>query len=70
MIEYQLPVSGRISLKIYNVNGQLVDTLVEGFQPAGYHSAVWNAEGRSSGVYFCRIDADQYSEVKRLVLLK
>jgi hypothetical protein len=69
-IQYQLPTTSRVTLKIYNTMGQEVATLQDGVQEAGYRSVVWNAVNVASGVYFYRLDAGQFASVKKLLLLK
>ncbi len=74
-ISYQLPASGRVSLKVYNISGQLVKTLVEGRQTAGGHRADWDGRdnaGRSSsaGVYIYRLSTEQGELTGKMVLLK
>jgi hypothetical protein len=74
-ITYQLPQPGVVSLKIYNVQGQLVRTLVNEYKPAGAHSISWNGRSDlgmevSSGIYLYRIQAGNFTETKRMILLK
>ena len=74
-IAYQLPEPGEVSLRVYNIKGQLIRTLVEGHKPAGSHVAVWdsrNQEGMkvSSGIYFYRLRAGAFTDTKKMVLLK
>ena len=60
-----------VSLRVYNVSGQKVATLVEGAVFAGRHSAVWDARGMPSGVYFYTLMAEEgYGETKKVLLLK
>jgi len=47
-----------------------VATLVNGYMDAGYHNVVWDAARNSSGVYFYKINAGDYSEIKKMSLLK
>ncbi len=68
-IEYHLPKSATVSLKVYNVIGQLVETLVNQQKEAGFHKATWNASHVGSGLYFYKITTGEYSEVKKLMLL-
>jgi hypothetical protein len=69
-IAYALPVDTRVTLSVYNALGQEVATLVDGDMPAGMHAATWDATGFASGVYFYRIAAGDFTEVKRLVLTR
>ena len=70
-IKYQLKNSGYVELKIYNVKGQLVQTLVKEEQSTGRHSAIWNAKGFSSGQYFYQISLDGKAvQTKKAIVLK
>jgi len=70
VIDYQLPVSGQVKLEIYNVLGQKVTVLVDSKQQAGYRSVVWDASEVSSGLYFYKLAAGDYTETKRMMLVK
>jgi endo-1,4-beta-xylanase len=70
VIRYQLPAAGHVTLKIYDILGREVTTLMDGKQNAGYYSVTFNAGKYSSGVYFYRLTADNFSAVKKFVLLK
>ena len=69
-INFQLPEKKHVSIKIYNVQGTLVTTLVDGEMEAGYHSAQWNASDYASGVYFYRFTSGSFTSTMRLLLLK
>jgi len=69
-IEYTLQHSGDVSLVIYNLLGEEVTRLVNGQQDAGYHKATWNASNMSSGIYFYRIQAGDFVETRKMLLLK
>ncbi len=72
-ISYTLPKSTKVSLSIYNIKGQLVETLVDEVQQAGNYSIVWNVHeksGISSGIYFYRITAGDFTDTKKCVILK
>jgi 5'-nucleotidase len=69
-IGYFLPAGDFVSLKVYNVVGQEVASLVASAQEAGEHQATWNATGIPSGIYFYRIDAGSVSITKSMMLLK
>lgn len=69
-IKFGLPEAGPVTVSIYDILGRKVETLMQGEQPAGYHQVVWDAGKRSSGMYFYRIEAGDYAETKKMVLLK
>lgn len=69
-INFALPKSGKVTLSVYDLLGREVRTLVNGEYPAGYHKVDFNASSLASGVYFYRIDAGSYINVKKLMLLK
>jgi hypothetical protein len=65
----------RTTLKIYNIRGQLIKTLIDEEKPKGTYSVIWDGRDErgqkvSSGVYFYRLSSGEESEVKRMVLLK
>jgi hypothetical protein len=68
-IEFALPVTSDYSLSIYNVTGQLVAQF-SGTKEAGVHQVVWEAGDNASGVYFYRLNTNQFSETHKMVLLK
>jgi len=69
-ISFSLPNSGNVSLKVYNVVGQEVATLVSGYKTVGQYNVSFNASSLSSGVYFYRLEAGSYNVVKKMMLLK
>ncbi len=69
-ISYQLPANALTTLKVYDVLGRLVRTLVDNRQTAGTHSVTFDASGLSSGVYFYHLKSGSFSTIKKLVLLK
>ncbi|MGK9476169.1 glycoside hydrolase family 78 protein [Melioribacter sp. OK-6-Me] len=75
VIKFSLPKSQFISLKIYNVLGQEVKTLVYREFQAGNHSVVWNGKDNygntaAAGIYFYKIDAGEFTAVKKMILMK
>ncbi len=70
VINYQLPVDSRVTLKVFNLLGQEVTTLVEDIQPAGYKRVEWNARRVAAGTYFLRINAGSFTAVRKMMLLK
>ena len=69
-IKYELTESSHIALKIYNLAGQEVETLVNEFQPAGEYEITWQPKGLPSGLYFYKIRTNQLSETRKLILQK
>ena len=70
MIKYDLPFDGNVSLKIFDMSGKELMTLVNEVKTAGYYSVNFNATGLSSGVYFYKITADNFTAAKKMMLLK
>jgi hypothetical protein len=69
-ISYQLPAKSFVSLKVFDMLGREVATLVNEVKTAGTYSTTWNASGFGSGIYFCKMQAGSFSETKKLVLMK
>lgn len=67
---FALPERARVTVKLYDVAGREVRTLVDKKLEPGYHHTVVDGDGLSSGVYFCRMVAERFVETKKLVLLK
>jgi len=63
-------VSAHVELEIYNLFGQKVATLVDGQQEVGYRSVVWDACDAASGVYLYKLSASDYTETRRMMLIK
>ena len=70
VISYDLPKPSVIAIDIYDILGRKVSRLFEGIQPAGSHSVIWRADGFSSGLYFYKLQAGDYIESKKMLLLK
>ena len=69
-IRYALPVNGKVTLKVYNVLGQLVSTLVNEEQATGTYVARFDASRLASGMYIYRLQVGNYSVAKKMMLLK
>jgi hypothetical protein len=69
-IRYTLPVSGHVSLRIYNSIGQEVARLVDQQEDAGIHIVRWHAGDISTGVYFYKLSSGPYSDRKKMVYIK
>ncbi len=70
IINYQLSIINFVSLKIYDLLGREVATLVEGELPAGSHRVSFDASGFSGGVYFYKLQAGSFTETRKMLLLK
>jgi glucuronoarabinoxylan endo-1,4-beta-xylanase len=69
-IKYSIPQKSYISLKVYNLLGEEVADLAEGIQQPGNHTVTFDGSNLSSGIYLYQLKADNYSETKKLILLK
>ena len=75
VIDFALPTRSNVSINIYNVLGQKVSTLVNREYNAGYHKETWdgtieNGTPAASGIYFYKIDAGEFTDTKKMILLK
>ena len=74
VINYQLPVNGNVTLKVYDILGNEVVTLVNEEKPAGKYEVEFNSSenhwGMSSGIYFYQLKAGSFSQTKKMVLVK
>jgi hypothetical protein len=70
IISYQIPITGRVSLKIFNVLGNQVAELVNGIQDAGKFNTTFDGSKFSSGIYFYQLKYGSFVSTKKLVLLK
>jgi hypothetical protein len=74
-IKFDLKISDKFVLEIFNVKGQKVATLVDEYLPTGTHEVVWNGKDDSntpiaSGVYFSRLRSGRYTSTKKMILMK
>jgi flagellar hook assembly protein FlgD len=74
-IEYNLAKTGPVSLRVYDAQGRLVRTLLDGVQAAGPHAVSWygrddQEQPVSSGLYLYRLETEGYSEVRKMMLVK
>lgn len=69
-IEFSVPTSGQVTVKVYNVLGQEVETLVNGIQDPGKYTIRFDASRYTSGLYFYRLQAGQFLQTKKMLLLK
>jgi hypothetical protein len=74
-VHFDMPVAGDVNLSVFNVLGQHVTDLVNGYREAGSHEAVWEGKDKTgatvaSGIYFYRIKTNEFTDTKKMVLLK
>jgi GH35 family endo-1,4-beta-xylanase len=69
-IKYDIPKSSDVKVSVFDITGRLIQTLVNGQKASGSHTVTFNASSISSGVYFYRIEAGSYVNVKRMMLIK
>ena len=69
-IEFAIPKESDVTLKVYNLLGQEVTTLLNTQMKAGYHKVKFDATGLSSGIYLYKIQSGDFSAVKKLMLVK
>jgi hypothetical protein len=69
-ISFSLLRTGNVTLKVYDVLGRELRTLVDGRLMAGEHQVMWDATGLPSGVYLCPLEAGGMAQTRKMVLLK
>jgi hypothetical protein len=69
-ISFNLPQAGNIELSIFDINGKLVSKVYNGMMNAGAHSITWDGSNFSSGVYFYKLSEDNFTETKKMLMIK
>ena len=69
-ITYQLAAAGKVALKVYNILGQEVATLVNGEKQAGRYKVEFNGNNLSSGIYLYKLSAGNFTSVRKMILIK
>jgi hypothetical protein len=69
-IKYQIPEDTRVIIKVFNILGEEVKIIVNGFQSAGYKEIAFNGEALPSGFYFYQLQTDKFTDVKKMLLVK
>jgi len=69
-ISFDLPITSFVKLDIYNLLGQRIETMINKEMEAGSYDINWNGKGVASGIYFYRIETGDFSETKKMLLLK
>jgi hypothetical protein len=70
MISWQLPVGSQQTLKIYDVLGNEITTLIDEYKPAGRYEIEFNASSLPSGVYFYQLKAREFISTKKMILIR
>lgn len=70
VFEYALPEAAFVTIEVFDLMGRKIKTLVNQQQQAGYHSITWDTGKRASGTYFYKIQAGEFTETKKMTLLK
>ncbi len=68
-IFFAVPCDGNVKIEIYNISGQKIETLVNGWQTKGQKSVEWDAEGLPGGIYLCRIETEDGVETNKMTVL-
>lgn len=69
-IDFSMPNNGYVILSVYNIKGQKVDVIFEGYQDSGFHSYTWNASEFPSGIYYFNLELDNKVSVAKAMLIK
>ena len=69
-ISFKLPESGKVILKIYNIMGEEIKSLVEGYKEAGIYTVKFNADRHPSGMYLYRLNTNGFTETKKMLFMK
>jgi parallel beta-helix repeat protein len=70
IIKFDLPEAALAKMSIYDLSGRLAATLVNGWREAGAHEVTFDASSLPSGIYFCRLEAGEFTASQKLILLK
>ena len=69
-VMYCIPRSTKVKIQIYNLRGQIVETLLNEEKPAGYHTVEWDAENMTSGIYFYKLSTKDETFIKKMILMR
>jgi len=69
-LKYALPKESHVKINIYDILGRKVTTLADEKQPAGYYDITWNAFDKTSGIYFARLETEEFAKSIKMILLK
>jgi hypothetical protein len=69
-IKYQIPSAGNVTIEVFDINGKRISVLMDGFKDAGYYSLDFNVTGISSGIYFYRMTSGNFTDSKKMIVVK
>ena len=69
-ISFGVPEDSNVSIEVFDVNGRLVETLINDNLDAGYHEIQWDATLQSSGLYIIKMQSDRFIDTQKLMLIK
>ena len=69
-IKFSLPAKIYLTLSVYNIIGQKITEIFKGKMDEGYHEITFNASRLSSGVYFYKIESENFNSIKKMILMK
>ena len=69
-IEFSIPQSDLVSIKVYDILGKEVSTLASDYLPIGNHTVNWNGNNQSSGIYFIRMESGNFTQTRKMLLLR
>jgi hypothetical protein len=69
-LEYAVPHDGHVTMRIFDISGSEVATLVDGGRKAGLHTVGWNTQGMPPGIYFCRLEVGEHRKTVKMINLQ
>jgi beta-glucanase (GH16 family) len=69
-LSYSIPSKNLVSLKVYNISGRVVSSIVSEEMQAGEYTREWDASNLPGGIYFCKLQAGTFSETRKFILIK
>ena len=69
-VDFAIPEAGNVSIIVYNLVGQVMETLVDDYKSAGFHTVSWDASSVPSGLYFITVESGEKVSTQKLVLMK
>jgi hypothetical protein len=70
MIKFQLPISSRVRVTVHDILGREISTLTDHTMPAGEHQLSWDASDQPSGIYYYKMEAGNFTQTRKMVLMK